>query len=503
MRLIIVALCLLLTGTGCITTAAKREYTTDPPILSWHGDPSTSMAIGWFDVPGVLGVDLRGSGGETVSVDAEYLGPVSRVLLNDLNPGSTYEYRVRLSEGSSNLWRSFTTVWSMNPSEEYPMDSGGGSLSFAVVGDLQPHNLETVRTTSLGIQKVTSLGPAFILQLGDVAENGISRRSWRLAASVLSEARGEIPFVMTAGNHDYSYILPSARYFKNLFPAPYADNSSKRRNTWYSMTIASVHIAVLDTEAAGRRFHTQIDWLKEDLATAREAGARWLFISMHRPLLSTATAPGNARWARELLPLAGEYGVDAVFWGHDHLFEHYLYQYGLNGYVFSPTDDVAVEPTHLFTVGTLGARVDPTYVTFFFHPPYIEKWDLHERETGSPITLEFVQRPWNRDKVKHDMPGIRYSDPGVYPRAGSYYSYPFDSAEDAKKAKYAQDPEIRYSGDAEFFGYTFGESSIHYLWIEVHEDRCIISAHYIDGQSGEHGSIIESPDGAPQRWVLR
>ncbi|MEE8441157.1 MAG: metallophosphoesterase family protein, partial [Spirochaetia bacterium] len=419
------------------------------------------MAISWFDVPGIEGIELRDTAGEVGTgevrtIDAERVGPVTRVLLDGLEPGSTYAYRALTTDSPDETeWRTFATAPRVGEPASGRQTDSRTSLQFAVAGDLQPFNEETVRTTRLGLSKIASLDPAFVVQVGDVAEVGISRRSWRLTASVLSIAGDEIPIVATAGNHDYYYGLPSVRYFKSFFPAPYAGGDSLRRNTWYSLTVGSVHIAVLDTEADRDRFEDQVAWLEADLAAARVGGARWLFISMHRPIWATATGSENQRWAYELLPIIARHGVDAVFWGHDHMHEHYEYRYGANGYVFDPADSVAENPTHFFTVGTIGARVDSLYPGFFTHRPFAEQWEMYDPATGLRTTLQFSQRPWNTDYVKRDQPGVRYQDPAAYPAAASYYSYPFDSAADALAGRYSTDPLKRYSDDAEFFGYTY------------------------------------------------
>jgi hypothetical protein len=184
------------------------------------------------------------------------------------------------------------------------------------------------------------------------------------------------------------------------------------------------------------------------------------------------------------------------------MYEHYEYQYGENGYLFDPTHQVAHHPTHLYTVGTAGARVDSLYPGFFSHRPFRETREMYQVSTGETVALEFLQRPWNPAHVLTEQPGIRYQDPAEYPAAASYYSYPFDSGADAEAQRYSTDPEKRYADDAEFFGYTYGETSIHYLWVEVRGEQCIITAHYVDGPAGVHGPVITSPDGRQERWVL-
>jgi hypothetical protein len=463
------------------------------PVVSWPGDPATSLAVSWISRTDPAELHLEHPDGSTERVTATKAGGFATVSLDDLEPDAAYRYRIAGQEA----WRTVTTV------PEQPEE-----LSFAVLGDLQPITEEMTRTTTLVMEKVASLDPLFALQLGDIAEIGNSRRSWRQSLAVLSNLGAQTPIVPTAGNHDYSYIVPSARLFKSIFPVPYAD-SSPEAHTWHSITVGPVHIAVLDTEAKGPDFERQLDWLREDLRQARGGtgegagdGADWLLIAMHRPMLATATTPEDQRWARALFPIIAEYGVDAVFWGHDHLFEHYEYVYGGNGLVLHPDDPVATKPVHLFTAGTAGSRIDALYPRFFLHRPYRETWQFHSVETGEPVTKEFEQRGWSPARAHTIDPGIRYQDPDAYPRAASYYSFPFESAADEAAGRYATDHAVRYSDDAEFFGYTYGETSIHYLWIDVTADHLTVSAHYADGPAGAHGTVITTPTGTRMEWRI-
>lgn len=452
------------------------------PVLSWPADPSTSVAVSWWPDERHPEVDLRDASGDVHTVTAETRRGFATAQITGLAPATTYQYRV--DDGD---WHEFVT----------PAESSD-SFSFAVIGDLQPFNEETIRTTSLVLDQVDSLDPLFAVQAGDVAEAGISAESWKTALGVLSHLGAGTPMVMTAGNHDYYYGLPSARLFKSMFPAPYAEEAA-RRHTWYSVDVGPVHLAVLDTEAAGGAFERQMDWLAADLAAAREAGQSWLFLVMHRPVVGRASGLDQQRWAAAMLPMIADYGVTAVFWGHTHMFEHREYTYGADGLVLDPDDEPAEAPVHLFTVGTAGARVDSLYPGFFTRRPNEERWEFYDVDSGAPAERVFVHYPWNRDRVRLDGEGVRFQLRSEYPKAGSYYQWPFADAVGEADGRYVDDPEVTYSTDAEFFGYSYGETSIHYLWVTVTPDMCTVSAHYADGERGEHGSIITTPGGVQMR----
>lgn len=456
------------------------------PVLSWPGDPSRTGAVSWYAGSGEPVLELAEPDGTIRVVEGSLTGRLATAELDDLHPGREYRYRI----GGSGRWWTFTT-----PSAEPE------AFSFAVLGDLQPITEETARTTRMVMDKVASLSPLFALQVGDVTEIGTSPASWQQSLWVLSRLGAETPLVVASGNHDYSYLAPSVRNFKSVFPAPYADATADR-NTWYAAAVGPVHIAVLDTEADGEDFRAQLRWLAEDLAGARAAGAEWLFVLMHRPILSSSVGSEDPRWAKALFPLIAEHGVDAVFWGHNHLFEHYEYRYGGNGLVLNPGDEPAEAPVHLFTVGAAGARVESLYPGFFIRQAYREDWEFYSVEDGSVHRRTFLQRTWNPRRVWRIDPGIRYQNPVLYPRAASFYSYPFDTPADEAAGRYSADPDIRYADDAELFGYRYGETSIHYLWVEIAGDRATISAHYADGVAGEQGTVIRNPAGRQMRWVI-
>jgi len=472
----------------------------DEPVLTWTSEPSTSVTLSWFDQPEVLSVVLQDPSGAKREVPVQQRGPVGRVNLDGLEPSAAYLYRVIRTGGDDTPIvsdvRSFTTAPAPG---EYPGEDS--TLKFAVVGDIQPFNEETRRTTRMVTSKVASLDPDFFIQVGDVTEWGSRKYLWRQSFGTLSAAAATSPLVPVAGNHDY-FGVPDARFFKEALPAPYATGSESRTNIWYSLSIGPVHIAVLDTEAKGTDASAQMEWLDRDLAAARAQGMEWLFIAMHRPAVSTSIYAANPFWAPALVPIAARYGVAAIFWGHDHLYEHYEYQYGANGYLFSPDDEAAARPIHLFTVGTSGARVDPLYAGFFHHAPRSWSMKMYNTASGSVDELQFNQRAWNADRVYFVEPGIRYQDPAEYPGAASYYSWPFETAADAEAGTYSDDPSITYSDALPFFGYSYGETSIHYLWVEVTNDRCTITAHYADGPDGEQGTVISHPDGRQEVWTV-
>ena len=484
--LLLAAVTLLVTS--CYT-APGFSVSTLQPVLSWNGDPAQSIVISWYERSQEPSVELKRPDGSVDVVTGESNGPISTVLVDGLEPDTAYLYRV---DGDSE-WHDFRT-----------MPETFDSVSFAVLGDFQPMSRETARTTALVIDKVAELDPAFVVQIGDFAERGANAASVRLSMSIYSEMGAETATLATVGNHDYysGVYLPrkSADLFNAVFPATNRGLNEGQGDGWYSLTTGPIHFAVVDTQAEDTVFEAQVEWLESDLRAASEAGVRWLFIVGHKPLLLTADGGPNMRWAEVILPLAARYDVDAVFWGHNHLLEHMEYAYGADGRVFDADDVAATETTHFFSVLPAGARIEALYPGMFTSKVSTETWPFVWSGSGEPAELTFDRHGWNHDLAFHELPGVRYQDPQRYRDAASYYYWPFDNAADEAAGIYSDDPSIRYTDDAEFFGYTYAETSIGYLWVEIDGDTCTISSHYVDGPTGEQGTLMRTPGGTPLVW---
>jgi 3',5'-cyclic AMP phosphodiesterase CpdA len=75
----------------------------------------------------------------------------------------------------------------------------------------------------------------------------------------------------------------------------------------------------------------QISWLESEL---RASAARWKIAVFHHPLYSSGKTHGSATGLRRVLePLFSRYGVQAVFSGHDHIYERTKPQQGVQYFV--------------------------------------------------------------------------------------------------------------------------------------------------------------------------
>lgn len=174
-------------------------------------------------------------------------------------------------------------------------------LTFAVVGDSYGGD-EIYQKI---IEEVNGSGSQFLVHLGDMTPHGYADE-WASFEKMKSELKA--PFYPVPGNHDV-----------------YAGRDLYQKQTgrlYYSFNQAGAHLVVLDN-ARGAVSEEQMNWLSRDLAKNR---GKTSFLFLHQAPKFTAsshTMSGDAEQgeqAEQLLALARENGVNALFAGHIHGF---------------------------------------------------------------------------------------------------------------------------------------------------------------------------------------
>lgn len=124
-----------------------------------------------------------------------------------------------------------------------------------------------------------------------------------------------VTFQASIGNHD----RPEQVNYK-----PYNMNGQR----YYTYTRKNVRFFALDSNLMDPK---QVAWLEAALKSARED---WKICYFHHPLYSNAARHGSSVDLRVLLePLFVKYGVNAVFSGHDHVYERIKPQKGIAYFV--------------------------------------------------------------------------------------------------------------------------------------------------------------------------
>jgi hypothetical protein len=160
------------------------------------------------------------------------------------------------------------------------------------------------------MEGIASLAPTAVFHTGDLVNDGTDPDNWMVFNNIASLLPSETPIYPALGNHERESTL----YFDN-FELP-------GNERWYSIDdIGNFNFVVLDTESNLAEGATQYQWLASELSSSVSA-TDFTIIFFHYPLFSTGYHLEDEKGIRdELVPIFEQYGVDAVFNGHDHNYE--------------------------------------------------------------------------------------------------------------------------------------------------------------------------------------
>lgn len=462
---------------GCSLTDGANSYFgfSVGPWLTWSDSSDTTMTINWVS-------KLSGEGSIKYGLDKSDLNQEIKedekvrkhtVKMTALKADTIYYYQL---QGPGLMVDK--TVYQFKTAPVVGLTS---DYSFIVVGDKQPNTAAEKESNMIISDAVAKEKSAFICQIGDVASAGGDLNSWKNVLETIPAMAAERPFLSAIGNHDYNSggFEQFAIFFEYDYHTEVADTGK-----YYTVKYAdSVMIFVDNFDKdldSGSMTETQKAWVAAELETAsKDVNVNWIFLFMHHTLLTTGTSSRNTELQKWIIPLASQYQVDGLFFGHDHHYEHWNYQYGKNGYFYKQGDSPAVKPLPIFCTGGGGAHLELDY-GLLDTSRHDDKMDWYNSATGNVETKQTSRLPWNPKKyIDHTSDNEGY---GQFLNEGkNYYHYPVEES---------------YSGDNEFYGYVYGEQATHYIKINISSDKkCIISVHYPNGE------ILSGPGGViPQTW---
>lgn len=203
------------------------------------------------------------------------------------------------------------------------------SFSFIVIGDSRPADATSPQPTGFLklIDQIKNEKVDFVLHAGDAVAGQTKKltlymKQYEEFLRIMS--RLPFPFHLAPGNHDLMGKT-GEKAFKNTL----------KQELYYSFNHKNSHFIILNTELRrqeGKITRKQLEWLKEDLSETRNN--QHIFIVMHRPLYSVLNPEGkknkhaaftNKRNEYEIRSLMVQYQVNAVFAGHEHLFNKQIH----------------------------------------------------------------------------------------------------------------------------------------------------------------------------------
>jgi 3',5'-cyclic AMP phosphodiesterase CpdA len=104
--------------------------------------------------------------------------------------------------------------------------------------------------------------------------------------------------------------------YLDAFYLPTANSGTER---YYSFNHGKVHFIALDSNNVSS---AQTAWLRSDLTAARANNDQWIFAFFHHPGYNSGTHHGREQSVyQNWCPVFEEFEVDAVFQGHEHIYE--------------------------------------------------------------------------------------------------------------------------------------------------------------------------------------
>ena len=185
----------------------------------------------------------------------------------------------------------------------------------------------------------------FVLQSGDAVVNGRDPTQWNVSfVGLINRITQEagLPYFLAPGNHDVtgSADLNSPRrlrglsnYLSAMSRLIPADGATRRLDGYptYAFGYGNTFVLALDSNIA--QDPTQFAWAAAQLEGLDRERYVHVIAFFHHPVYSSGphggsrverpTAAVRARW----MPLFREHGVDLIFTGHEHLFEHWIERY--------------------------------------------------------------------------------------------------------------------------------------------------------------------------------
>jgi acid phosphatase type 7 len=222
-----------------------------------------------------------------------------RLTVPGLQPGTTYQYRLFWLDGNRRRFgpaHTFTTV-----------PAGATKFDFAAFGDTRSNAGDHGNV----VAALRATKPSFVLQTGDLVENGSRMSAWREFFDIEGALLRTTPYYCVLGNHE-----GDSDVYYSAFPLP--PGGGERGREWYAFVYGNCFLVGLDTN---RSLDEQARWLEAKLSIAAARNATWRIVFLHAPPFSSGPHAGDPGVAAKWVPIFEKYGVDLVFCGHDHLYE--------------------------------------------------------------------------------------------------------------------------------------------------------------------------------------
>jgi len=211
----------------------------------------------------------------------------------------------------------------VRPSSVFGFDFGDSKTRFAVVGDFGTGGSDESLIAAGMLDAHHKSAFDLVVAVGDnIYPNGNGRYFTKHFEEPFSGLiKEKVKFYAVLGNHD----VEEGRKDQMAYPMFNMGGSN-----YYSISRNNglVDFFMLDSTDLSA---TQVSWLEKSL---RDSRAIWKLAVMHHPIYSSGKKHGSdLRLRKQLEPLFTHYRVQAVFSGHDHVYERTKPQQGIQYFV--------------------------------------------------------------------------------------------------------------------------------------------------------------------------
>tara|TARA_R110002096_G_scaffold97694_22_gene217868 strand:+ start:2744 stop:4792 length:2049 start_codon:yes stop_codon:yes gene_type:complete len=281
----------------------RQPYIQNPTV--------TGVEIAWRSLVPAIGTVEYGEqkGDYTAQISEPKEEQKHHIKIDGLKPNTKYFYRVK--NGNNTVLEDY----SFNTAKPDSLNE----LSFLILGD-SGVNSDTQRLVRDEMVKSHNADAAdFLIHVGDVHQGDGSDYD-PIYFDVYKELLSKMNFYLSIGNHD-TYTNNAAPYLDDFY---YPTNNADSTERYYSYRWANSFFINIDSNLDMRKGSPQYIFIEEALKSERQQTAMWTFAYFHHPPYCEFWPEwdGHDVVREDLMPLFESYGVDIVFNGHTHAYEH-------------------------------------------------------------------------------------------------------------------------------------------------------------------------------------
>lgn len=284
----------------------------DQIMLTWSGDPKTSVNVQWrtnTDVTDGILKYWQDKSADTLTSSASAFKMEDRLLQNDryinrftakitgLKPGTAYQYIVGSKTGKWSTPARFKTESAVN--DGFSFIWFGDTHKSPIWGDMA--------------QKALKAHPeiSFFDIAGDIVSTGLNRNEWDELWHYSGDVFRSKPLMPVPGNHDSQDGLGADMYQK-MFSLPENGPKGLPKEMTYAFNYQDALFLMIDATLS---VPAQSAWVEEKLKTSN---AKWKFVFFHFPPYNFVEPYDEIR--KEWCTLFDKYHVDMVMNGHMHYY---------------------------------------------------------------------------------------------------------------------------------------------------------------------------------------